>query len=261
VLKAILLSAAIAGGAASGGVVLLTSGPLRDQGSDPSAAETATPATSAAASASPTATTSATASPVATPATSPTAIQPGTLLKPDDQFDFAALPTPDTSDWTTYRGLAGTLSFKAPPNWEVDLREVADLSGKVIGDGAYVRKPDWRTKTVAHGMTDSGFLVLQISTQPFEVLSSPIGGEVLVRSLTVPNVSPTRGSSAPHEILVHQFGQNTQFPDSRGELALETPGFRVGDLYLNTFAAIHFDAMAEDVSIVRAIIESIEVEP
>jgi hypothetical protein len=189
------------------------------------------------------------------------AIEPGTLLKPEDHFDFASLPAPDTSAWTTYRGVAGTLTFKAPPTWEVELRESKDLNGKVHGDLVRIRKPDWRTKQVAHGTTASGWLDIAISTEPYEVPAGSIGGEVIIRVFTLPNASPARRPTSPSEILVLQSRGNTQFPDSRGGIEFRTPGFRAGDLFLNTFASVDFDALAVDVATVRAIIESVEVTP
>jgi len=180
-------------------------------------------------------------------------------LRPDEQFDFAALPTISQSDWRTYSVPNGTLTFRAPATWDVTVGAAAASSDPSVGDVVDIRKPGSAGLAIGAGVTASGWVEVTISAQPFEVPFALAGFEITVRSVTLSRALAAATDASPDRISVLQLKGSAAAPRYRGALIFTTPSFRPKSLYLNTVGVVHVDADPVDAATVIAIIESIEV--
>lgn len=242
--KLVVAAALASAAAATGGVVLITSGPLANHTTDNRSAT----ATSLAG--------TVTAGPTKIPITPTTLAGP---LRPDDLFDFSALPPVTQSGWTTYSAPNGTFTFRAPADWVVRMGPIQPPNGPPLGDAADIRKPGSDGASIGPGVTASGWLEVAISTQPFQVDFNLAGFETTVRTDALQRQTPSVGAASPSRISVIQVKGGSAAPKYRGAMIFTTPSFKPKTLFLNTVGIVHFDADPTDVATVIRIIESVEV--
>jgi hypothetical protein len=154
--------------------------------------------------------------PLTLPTTSPAAskLEPSTVFKPLDQFDFNLLPDVDESKWVTYTGELKTFSVKAPPDWKVDIgpaRELFNGGNRIVGDTISLRKP--LAEGIREGFTTNGYVEIQLSTTTFRILTGPSNAVKVREFRWLPQTVAPGGLSG---VGVLQEGQSTERSSFRG---------------------------------------------
>lgn len=200
-----------------------------------------------------------------TPATeSPTPVAtyaPETLFQPQDLFEFERLPPPDISDWRTHMGELGTLQVSAPADWVVEIGVAQGLfqhEGQTW-DWIQLTKPS--DADLHLGQSFPGWARVRVEAAPFVLPSEDEveGAAELIRKESVERRSDSGATGAPSAITITQYGQHTQFPDHKGNIVFEAEVVNVDDLFLDARGQIHFEATAEDIATVIAVLESAEL--